>query len=569
MEVWPRRQIFHLNPQACSLSTFVLGMEKNSAQESITMPTFLRNVLLFFLALAPLAHADVPCSPTTPVADQIRTSLKHRTSGLQSVALNTTSVPDMLSWPNPSQISRANSPIDPRENQAFRLSGDLWRIVIEDNDCDFHLELAAPGAGSSADRVIVEIPQGPPFTDLRNRIQQALADAHDGNIGTTGKTLKKSIPVTVSGLAFFDAFHFSRTNPKRGNKHGTKFVGTIWELHPVFDLKIGIAPVSPPTLLAAETVPIAAEPEGGAFDFSLTPAFLRTLESNKSISFTTNLKLGSHSGVHPINGDCEVHLAGFPVTEPFGSPSAFIVEPPNLCHFNTSGAVASDTSDWLTEFDGLKGKSCSVTGFPRIFTEHASNGGEPSNPNHVLEIHPALTIDCGAGQRFDFSPFLTALPGMRAIAPSTTTSCITQRHLFVRFDSTSQQYLFREEGGRCGNFAVVEVVRVFQQSIRTVGTGHSAILRVSPDGQSDTTLKIYTEAGSQIDSWLTKQQSNPTPEERVFIHGLFTYDYFAIQRTLHPLNAAWLQPADWVQVRFPLAFVAYGQTNSAPWSDEQ
>lgn len=533
------------------------------------MPTFLRSVLLFFLALAPLAHADVPCSPTTPVANQIRTSLKHRSGGFQTVTLKITTVSDMLSWPNPSRISRANAPIDPRENQAFRLSGDLWRIVMEGNDCDFHLEIAAPGSDSSADRVIVEIPQGPPFTALRNQIQQALSNAHEGSIGTTGKTLKKSIPLTVSGLAFFDAFHFSRTNPKRGNNHGTKFVGTIWELHPVFALNIGPAPVSPPTLLAAEAVPTVNEPEGGAFDFSINPAFLQTLENNKSISFTTNLKFGSHSGIHPIAQDCEIHIAGFPVTEPLGSPSAFIVEPPNLCHFNSSGAVANDTSDWLTDFDKLKDKSCSVTGFPRIFTEHAANGGEPSNPNHVFEVHPAMTVDCGGGERFDFSRFLTALPGMRAIAPSTTASCVTQRHLFVRFDSTNQQYLFREEGGRCGNFAIVEVVRVFQQSIRAVGAGHSAILRVSPDGQSDTTLKIYTLAGSEIDQWLTKQQNNPSPDERVFIHGLFTYDYFVIQRTLHPLNSAWLQPADWVQVRFPLALVAYGQTNSAPWGDEQ
>jgi hypothetical protein len=48
-------------------------------------------------------------------------------------------------------------PIDPKENQVFTVEGDLWRVVVEANDCDFHLELSAPGAGIAADRVIVEV----------------------------------------------------------------------------------------------------------------------------------------------------------------------------------------------------------------------------------------------------------------------------------------------------------------------------------------------------------------------------------------------------------------------------
>jgi hypothetical protein len=527
-------------------------------------------VFLLIAAFTSLANADVPCTPSTPVESQIRTSLKHRTTGFQNVALRTTSVEDMLSWPNPAQISRADTPIDPLENEEFTLSGDLWRVAIEGNDCDFHLEIAPSGAGSNADRVIVEIPQGQPFTELRNRLQKALADAHENAISASSSALKHSIPVTVSGLAFFDAFHFSKKDPKRGHGHGTKFVGTIWELHPVFALSIGVTPNVPTTLMAFNqplAPPSAAEPEGGAFDFSTSAAFLQTLENNKSIAFTTNLKLGGHSAVHPLKDDCEVHIAGFPIADPPGSPSPFVIEPPNLCHFDPSGKETTDTSDWLTQFDGIKGKTCAITGFPRIFTEHAATGGGPSNPSHVFEIHPATSITCGDQAHYDFSKFMTAVAGMRAIAPSTTASCITQRQLFVRYDPASQQYLFREDGGRCGNFAIVEAVRVFQQSVRAIGGGHSAIVRVSPDGQSNVTLKIYTVAGSDIDKWLADQQNNSSTD-RVFIHGLFTYDYFAIQRTLHPLNQSWSQPTDWVQIRFPLAFVAYGQTDSAPWGEE-
>jgi hypothetical protein len=49
---------------------------------------------------------------------------------------------------------------------------------------------------------------------------------------------------------------------------------------------------------------------------------------------------------------------------------------------------------------------------------------------------------------------------------------------------------------------------------------------------------------------------------------LFTYDYFAIQKVLHPQGQDWQKPPDWTPVRFPLAFVVFGQTDGAPW-DEQ
>ena len=58
-------------------------------------------------------------------------------------------------------VRKSNTPIDPKESQAFTLKGDLWRILTEANDCDFHLEPSA--AGPTADRVIVEIPQDSSF----------------------------------------------------------------------------------------------------------------------------------------------------------------------------------------------------------------------------------------------------------------------------------------------------------------------------------------------------------------------------------------------------------------------
>lgn len=122
-------------------------------------------------------------------------------------------------------------PIDPRENDVLTLKGDLWLINIESNDCDFHLEISAAGASSTDDRVIVEIPQLAPFTAARNALINKL---HAAGISLHRHTpLAQPIRVQVLGFRFFDAWHFSTTNP-RGNNHGSALVGTLWEIHPVF-----------------------------------------------------------------------------------------------------------------------------------------------------------------------------------------------------------------------------------------------------------------------------------------------------------------------------------------------
>jgi hypothetical protein len=74
-------------------------------------------------------------------------------------------------------VRKSNTPIDPKETQAFTLDGDLRRILTEANDCDFHLEISAPGAGPAADRVIVELPPDSTFTTTRTAILKKLTDA--------------------------------------------------------------------------------------------------------------------------------------------------------------------------------------------------------------------------------------------------------------------------------------------------------------------------------------------------------------------------------------------------------
>jgi hypothetical protein len=522
-------------------------------------------------ALSTIATADITCTATTAISRQSRTDMKHRPASVQNVHLNQSSVEEMLLWPNPSTITKnSNTAIDPRENQTYTLSGDLWRVKVEDNDCDFHLEVSPPGAGIDADRVIVEIPQGPDFTTLRDRLIQALAAAGAGDLRHTKSIdLSQPIRVQVGGYAFFDAFHYSKANPKRGHGHGTQMVGTIWELHPV--LELGLGTTAPSTLLAetvTETPAETAVDPQGVFDFAIARSFLENLENGKSIQSTFHLTLGQHSSIHALDSDCEMHVVGTSQSASLGWPGSIVVEPPNLCKFDPQGGEGGDTSTWLSVFDDLSGQNCDVTGFPRIFTEHASGSGGASNPNHVFEVHPALSVSCGA-QKISFADFVTVFPGMRAISPSTTASCISDRKLEVRYDKESQQYEFRESGGRCGNFAIVEMRALSPQWIHSITGGHSAIARVSPDGQTTVTLKIYSLSPSAVDTWLGAAKGSPDNSAAgKFLHGLFTYDYYAIEKVVHPRSKPWQLMNEWVSVPFPLAFVVFGQTDTAPWSAE-
>lgn len=525
-------------------------------------------IALNFLVLGH-ARADVVCSPTTPVAQQSRTQMKHRNPGLQSVSLKQTTVEDILNWPNPARIDKSSgSAIDARENQAFTVVGDVWRVKVEDNDCDFHVELTLPGNGADADRVIVELPQGPQFAQIRETLASALVSAGQGDLRHKKSIdLSNPIRVQVGGFAFFDAFHYSRTNPKRGHGHGTAMVGTIWELHPVWQLQL-VKAAAPVELASPVTAASGALPDaGGVFDFAIQKSFLESLENGHTIQPTIKLTLGHHSPLHPLDQDCEMHIVGAVQDSQLGTPSAVVVEPPNLCQLDPDGAETDNTASWPAILDDLDGKTCQVTGFPRIFTEHATGKAAASNPNHVFEIHPALGIDCG-DQKLSFANFLRIFPGMRAISPATATSCMADRTLEVRFEPSTTEYQFRQNAAACGNFAILEVDGVNPQWVRSVTGGHTAIARVTGDGQSTVTMKIYTLSPSSIDAWLGSQVGvGGDGTERKLIHGLFTYDYFSMLKTLHPKDQSWQTPTDWTPVKFPLAFVAFGEADAAPWNE--
>lgn len=174
--------------------------------------------------------------------------MKHRAPGASGVAV---SVAAMRAWPPPADLADAgrraqDTAIDPRESQSFTVEGDLWRLKVEDNDCDLHLELSAPGAAADAPRIIAEIPTGAGYDGARAAALAAvrLPSARAGD----RLDLATPLRVRLTGYAFWDGAHWCRRDGARGCGHGTPFVATLWELHPVWRFEaVSGGGATPPT----------------------------------------------------------------------------------------------------------------------------------------------------------------------------------------------------------------------------------------------------------------------------------------------------------------------------------
>ncbi len=164
--------------------------------------------------------------------------MKHRSPGSGGTPLTVTA---MLSWPAPNADSNAGQrsrdvPIDPREVQAFTIEGDIWRMTVEDDDCDLHFEIAAPGSAADAPRVIAEVPDGPGYELVRADLLRAvhLTSARAGD----RLAFMAPVRVRLTGYAFWDAAHQCQRDAVRGCSHGTATVATLWELHPVWRVEV-------------------------------------------------------------------------------------------------------------------------------------------------------------------------------------------------------------------------------------------------------------------------------------------------------------------------------------------
>jgi len=186
----------------------------------------------------------------------------------------------------------------------------------------------------------------------------------------------------------------------------------------------------------------------------------------------------------------------------------------------------------------------------------------------VFEIHPATRITCGQTD-LNFVPFFRSFANLRHIAATSAHTCITSLRIWVRYhnEHNEDQYeFFQDRPSTCGNFAIVAVSGLPTEWIQATGGGHTAVARVTANGSTTITLKLYAVAGTPTDEWFGRvkngQQQLTDPQ---LVHGVLTYDYFAMVRAIGETNGALNKPSAWTEIRFPLALVILGATDTVPW----
>jgi hypothetical protein len=146
-----------------------------------------------------------------------------------------------------------SNPLHLKEGDLVTFSGFLFLIAEEDNDCEYHIQMASQFPDMSKpkdldDCVIVEVAMPEDFkdaalsraaTELRQWVHDSLKlkTRNNNNPTSAGIPMGHSVHVKVTGQLFFDNAHLNKdgTSQPRGKLgfHTT----TLWELHPVYHIE--------------------------------------------------------------------------------------------------------------------------------------------------------------------------------------------------------------------------------------------------------------------------------------------------------------------------------------------
>lgn len=145
-----------------------------------------------------------------------------------------------------------------KEDTLVTISGWLYLVGFESDDCDFHIQIS-PQPRTSSDPptkddncIIVEVPSGQYATSIADQVEGARQWVIDNLLGKTAPrigsvhVMQKPVYVTVTGALFYDDAH--EYLPDGGTGRGKQGMEskTLWELHPVTSIAFAPKPPAPP-----------------------------------------------------------------------------------------------------------------------------------------------------------------------------------------------------------------------------------------------------------------------------------------------------------------------------------
>jgi len=200
--------------------------------------------------------APLPClNPGTerwPVKITLPTDAKNQTMTLAD-ALALQRLTDVKkNDPRYQDVRITDQPV--KENTLVTISGWLYVVAFEADDCDFHIQISpqprtSTNPPSKDDNcMIVEVPSGEYATTISSQVEGVRQWVIDNLLG---KTLPKigsvhvmnhPVYVTVTGALFYDDAHVYMADGGTGRGKKGMESKTLWELHPVTSMAFAPPP---------------------------------------------------------------------------------------------------------------------------------------------------------------------------------------------------------------------------------------------------------------------------------------------------------------------------------------
>ncbi len=255
-------------------------------------------------------------------------------------------------------------------------------------------------------------------------------------------------------------------------------------------------------------------------------------------------KVLGHSAVHGVASDCEMHF-GAAVSGYDGDPAGWVLEPMNLC----IESPPTKFKTWIAFANSLNAATITVEGVPRIWPEHLV-GGKPSNPDHVVEIHPVTRMK-KASEEYKFTQFIYAPEGFEGgVSEDTADKILTSSTVTVVEDGGTVTITYK---GRIGNFTTLDL-DIDPSTIEPIAGGHRMRSTVAINNEK-VPVKVLTVTGSEIDSAVEELATKRRPQT-LGVLVLFSLDPEAV------LKAAKTSRGNPVTVDNPLQLIAYGEPES-------
>ena len=140
-----------------------------------------------------------------------------------------------------------------KEDTLVTISGWLYLVAFEADDCDFHIQIS-PQPRTSADPptkddncIIVEVPSGQYATSIADQVEGVRQWVIDNLLGKTARdrrvhVMQHPVFVTVTGALFYDDAHEYLADGGTGRGKKGMESKTLWELHPVMSMAFAPAP---------------------------------------------------------------------------------------------------------------------------------------------------------------------------------------------------------------------------------------------------------------------------------------------------------------------------------------